>query len=200
MTKHLFAALAVLAGGAAAPAFAQAIPEAKIAVVDTDRVFSQCTACKAASAQLQTQQTQLRTSAQSLGNPLQTEAQSLQTAVQGAKGQPDAALQARITAFETKRTAAQQQIATQEQTFQRNVAFVRQQIGAKAVPIVQQISQQRGATVALEKSSTLYAANTIDITDAVLTQLNSQLPSVSTTAPAQAAAAGNTQRQQPQGR
>lgn len=196
MTKHLFlAAAALTAVTASVPALAQAIPDAKIAVVDSERVFSQCTACKAASAQLQTQRTQLQTQAQSLGTPLQTEAQSLQTAVQGAKGQPDAALQTRLRAFETKRDAAQQQIQAQEQTFQRNVAYVRQQIGTKVQPIIQQIAQQRGATIAIDKGGTFYTAPTVDITDAVLAALNSQLPSVSVTAPAQPA-----QQTAPQGR
>lgn len=200
MTKHLLTALAVVASAAAGSAFAQAVPDAKIAVVDTGRLFSDCTACKAANTQLQAQQAQLRTAAQTLTNPLQTEAQSLQTAVAAAKGNPDAALQTRIRTFETKRDAAQQQLATQQQTFERNVAFVRQQIGAKAQPIIQQVAQQRGATVAIDKGGTFYAAPAIDLTDAVLTQLNSQLPSVSVTAPAQAAAAPAARPTTPQGR
>lgn len=188
MTKQFtLAVAALLAGTASAPAFAQALPDAKIAIVDADRLFQECTACKAASTQLQAQRTQLQTLAQTLAQPLQTEEQSLQTAVTAAKGQPDAALQTRIRAFQTKQQQAQQQIQTQEQTFQRNVAYVRQQIGAKIQPIVQQIAQQRGANLAMEKGGTVYAASTIEITDAVMAQLNSQLPSVSVTAPAPAA-------------
>lgn len=198
MTKHLFFGLAVVASAAAGSAFAQAVPDAKIAVVDTQRLLTECTACKAANAQLQAQQAQLRTSAQSLGTPLETEAKSLQAAVTAAKGTPDAALQARITAFETKRTAAQQQVAVQQQTLERNAAYVNQQIGVKARPIIQQIAQQRGATIAIDKGSTIYTAATVEITDAVLAQLNSQLPSVSTTAPAQAAPAARPTT--PQGR
>ena len=190
MTKHIFKAIALLtAGTLAAPAFAQAVPDAKIAIVDSDRIFAECTACRAATAQLTQQRTQLQTLAQSLSTPLQTEAQSLQTAVTAAKGSPDAALQTRIRAFETRQQQAQQQIGAQEQTFQRNVAYVRQQIGARLGPIVQTVAAQRGATIALDKGGTLYAASTIEITDAVMTQLNSQLPSVSVTAPAQAAPA-----------
>jgi outer membrane protein len=189
MTKHLLAALAVTAAALAVPVSAQTVPDAKIAVVDLARLLSDCTACKAANTQLQAQQTQLRSQAESLSAPLRTEGQSLQTAIQGVKGTPDAALQARITAFETKRNAAQQQVAAGEQSLERNVAYVRQQIGTKAQPIIQQVAQQRGATIAMDKGSTFYAAATVDITEAVLAQLNSQLPSVSTTAPAQAAPA-----------
>jgi outer membrane protein len=200
MTKHLltvFAAIAAATG--AGSAFAQALPDTKIAVVDSDRIFRDCTACKAANTQLQAQSTQLRSSAQSLSAPLQTEEQSLRTAVTAAKGNPDAALQARITAFETKRNAAQQQIQTQQQTLERNVAYVRQQIGQKLGPIISQVAQQRGATIAMDKGSVFYSAPTVEVTDAVMAQLNTQLPSVSTTAPAQATPA-TPAAAKPQGR
>lgn len=201
MTKHLLTAIAIVGSAASGSAFAQAVPDAKVAVVDTARLLTDCTACKAATAQLQAQQTQIRTAAQSLAAPLETEARALQTAVNALKGaQPDAALQARITAFQTKQQAAQQQVGTQEQTLQRNAAYVNQQIGTKARPIIQQIAQQRGATLAVDKGTTLFSAATIDITDAVMTQLNAQLPSVSVTAPAQAAAPAATRPTSPQGR
>ena len=198
MTKHLLAALVATTAAAAVPAFAQAIPDAKIAVVDTQRVLTECTACRAANTQLQAQQAQLRTQAETLSAPLRTEGQSLQTAVAAAKGNPDAALQARITAFESRRNAAQQQVATGEQSLERNAAYVNQQIGAKARPIIQQIAQQRGATLAVDKASTIYSAANVEITDAVITQVNSQLPSVSVTAPAAPAPAARPNT--PQGR
>lgn len=183
-TKTLLAALAVAGAtfGAGAAA-AQAIADAKIAVVDVDRVMRQCTACVAANTQLQQQQTQLRTFAQQQGQPLQGEQTSLEAAVKAANGKPDAALNTRIQAFQTRAQQAQQAVAQREQTFQRNVQYVQQQIAQRMVPVVQQVSQQRGATIALAKDSTLFSATSLDITDAVLTALNSQLPSVSTTAP-----------------
>ncbi|URW76599.1 OmpH family outer membrane protein [Sphingomonas donggukensis] len=186
MKTYLLSAVAVLA--TVAPAAAQQVPDAKIAVVDTERLFGECTACKAANTQLQTQRQQLQTSAQSLGTPLQTEGQAIQTALNAAKGTPDAALQTRITAFETRQRSAQQQLATQQQTFERNVAYVRQQIGQKIGPIITQVAQSRGATLAVDKNNTFFNAPAAEITDAVLAQLNAQLPSVSTVAPAAPAA------------
>jgi len=182
LTSALFAATALAPSIAAA----QALPDAKIAVVDSDRVFAECTACRSANTQLQAQQTQLQTLAQQLGAPLQTEGQSLQTAVTAAKGNPDAALQTRIRTFETRQQQARQQVATQEQTLQRNVAYVRQQIGQRLGPIISQVAQQRGATLAVDKNNTFYNAPAVEITDAVLASLNTALPSVSVTAPAQA--------------
>lgn len=183
-TKTLIAALAVagatLGAGAAA---AQALAEAKVAVVDVDRVMRECTACVAANTQLQTQRTALQQFATQQGQPLQTEQTSLEAALKAANGKPDNALQQRVQAFQTKAQGAQRAVAEREQTFQRNVQHVQQQIAQKMVPVIQQIAQQRGATVALARDSLLFAATSVDITSAVLTTLNQQLPSVSTTAP-----------------
>lgn len=183
-TKTILAALAVagatLGAGTAA---AQALADAKIAVVDVDRVMSQCTACVAANTQLQQQRTALQQFAQQQGQPLQTEQSSLEAALKTAAGKPDAALQQRVQAFQTKAQGAQRQVAEREQTFQRNVQYVQQQIAQRMVPVVQQIAQQRGASAAIAKESLLFSAASVDITDAVLTTLNQQLPSVSTTAP-----------------
>ncbi|MCW4460516.1 OmpH family outer membrane protein [Sphingomonas sp. BT-65] len=183
-TKTILAALAVagatLGAGTAA---AQALADAKIAVVDVDRVMSQCTACVAANTQLQQQRTALQQFAQQQGQPLQTEQSSLEAALKAAAGKPDAALQQRVQAFQTKAQGAQRQVSEREQTFQRNVQFVQQQIAQRMVPVVQQIAQQRGASAAIAKESLLFSAASVDITDAVLTTLNQQLPSVSTTAP-----------------
>ncbi|WP_423602886.1 OmpH family outer membrane protein [Sphingomonas sp. MS122] len=183
-TKTILAALAVagatLGAGTAA---AQALADAKIAVVDVDRVMSQCTACVAANGQLQQQRTALQQFAQQQGQPLQTEQSSLEAALKAAAGKPDAALQQRVQAFQTKAQGAQRQVSEREQTFQRNVQFVQQQIAQKMVPVIQQIAQQRGASAAIAKESLLFSAASVDITDAVLTTLNQQLPSVSVTAP-----------------
>ncbi|MEN2746255.1 OmpH family outer membrane protein [Sphingomonas sp. T9W2] len=187
LTKAAIAAFVFAAP--TAPAFAQALPDAKIAVVDSERIFRDCTACKAATTQLQSQRQQLQSLATSLGQPLQTEAQSLQTAVNAAKGNPDAALQTRIRTFEQRQQQAQQQIGQQEQQVQRNISYVREQIGTRLGPIITQIAQQRGATLAVDKGNSFYNAPATEITDAVLAALNTQLPSVSVTAPAQAAPA-----------
>lgn len=183
-TKTLFAALAVAGAtfGAGAAA-AQALADAKVAVVDVERVMSQCTACVAANGQLQTQRTQLQQFAQQQGQPLQGEQTSLEAALKAANGKPDAALTTRVQAFQTKAQAAQRAVSEREQTFQRNVQYVQQQIAQKMVPVVQQVAQQRGASLAIAKESLLFSQTTVDITDAVLTALNSQLPSVSVTAP-----------------
>ena len=162
-------------------ASAQAIPGAIVAVVDLEKVTTQCTACKTA-----------------LAAPLKTERDAIQAAVNALQGkQPDAALQARVKAFETKQQQGAQELARQQNQIQRNQAYISQQIQAKLNPIYSQVMQRRGANVLVEVGNTLAAGSALDVTNDVLGALNTALPSVATTAPAQAAPA---QQQQPQGR
>lgn len=186
-----FAAMVLTPVGASA----QAIPGAVIAVVDLEKVSSECTACKAAKTALEGQVTALKSREATLAAPLKTEGQALQTAVEALKGKdPDAALQARIKAFQTKQQQGAQEIARQTNQIQRNQAYVSQQISTKLGPIYQQVMQRRGANVMIEAGATLASGANLDVTNDVLAALNQQLPSVSTTAPAAPA------QQQPQGR
>ena len=192
--------IAILAAASAAAilptgASAQALPGAVVAVVDLQRVSSECTACKAASTALQGQVTALRNREQTLGSPLETERKSIQTAVDALKGKdPDAALQARIRAFQAKQQQGAQELSKQQAQIERNQAYVSQQITTKLGPIYQQVLQRHGANVLLEQGAALAAAAMLDVTNDVLAALNTALPTVSTTAPAAAPSA------QPQGR
>ena len=196
MTKH-FAAALIAASALTAPATAQRVPAAAVAVVDTDRIGAECTACRAASQQIQQREQQLRTRAQTLATQLQTEGKPIQDAIDALKGkQPDAALQQRVTAFQTKQRTAQQELQNSERTLQSTQMHVNQQIGARLRTIIATVAAQRGANVAVSKDATLFAASTVDVTDTVLAQLNQQLPAVSITPLPQQA----TQQQNPQGR
>ena len=168
-----------------AAAHAQAIPAAVVAVVDLEKVQTQCTACQAASTALRSQVTALQTRGSSLAAPLQAEGKSIQAAVDALKGkEPDAALQARIKAFQTKQQQGEQELQRQQQQIQRNQAYIGQQIQAKLGPIYQQVMQKRGANVMVEQGATLANGANLDVTNDVLAALNAQLPSVQTTAPA----------------
>ena len=182
------AALALVAAGS--PAFAQGRAVATQAiVVDTARIFSTCTACVAAQAQLKTQADGIQARQRALVAPLQTEGQAIQTAVNALAGkQPDAALQARATAFQQRQQAAQAELGRSEETFNRNRAFVGQKISARLNPIVVAAMKARGANVAIDPQSILAYEPALDATNDVLAQLNTQLPSVSVTAPAAPAA------------
>jgi Skp family chaperone for outer membrane proteins len=188
-----------LAFGAALAVLSLAVPGAALAqstilVVDTDRVMTECTACRAANAQLQSQATALQQRQQQAQQQLRTEGQPIQTAVAALNGrQPDAALQTRITAFQTRQEQLAQELQGRGATLQSTQAHVSQQIGQRLIAIVEQVRARRRATIAISKGSTLANDSAADVTAEVLTALNQQLPSVSITPLPQ-------QQQQPAGR
>jgi outer membrane protein len=182
MKKIVFgAALAALSLGMPGTAVAQR-NNADILIVDTARVLTECTACRAAQSQLQTQVNALQQRRTTLGQQLQTEGAPIQTAVNALNGrQPDAALNARIRAFETRQNTAAQEIQRSAANIQSIEANVNQQIGTRLGPVLEAIRNTRRASVVLAKNQTLANDNAIDVTNEVLTQLNQQLPSVSVT-------------------
>ena len=185
---------AALAASILAPtaANAQAVPGAVIAVVDLERVTAECNACKTAQAALRSQATAFENERKSFGTSLQTERNSIQTAVDALKGKdPDAALQARIKAFQTKTQQDEQQLQARQQQIARNQQYIQKQVADKLNPIYQQVMTRRGANILLETGATLATSRSVDVTNDVLTALNASLPSIVTQAPAAA---------QPQGR
>ena len=193
------AALAALSLAMPGTALAQRAPAATIVVVDTDRIYRDCNACRAAQAQLQSQVNSAQQRAQALGQPIQTEGQSIEQAARAAANQQGAArtaaetaLQQRITALQGRQNSANQELQRLEQNIQSTRANVLRQINARLNPIISQVMNSRGANLALETGSTLAHAPTVDVTAEVLAALNQQLPSVSVTP--------LPQQQQPTGR
>ncbi|HEY0625928.1 MAG TPA: OmpH family outer membrane protein [Allosphingosinicella sp.] len=196
--KKIILGMALAAVSASIPtvASAQRLGGAVVAVVDTDRIYRECTACRAAQTQLQTQVTSLQQRAQQLGQPLQTEAQQIQTAINALNGkQPDAALTSRAQSLQQRQNTANQEIQRLEQNIRSTQAHVAQQIGARLNPIINQVMTQRGANLAVDVGATLAHSGALNVTNEVLAALNQQLPSVSVTPLPQQPA-----QQQPQGR
>jgi outer membrane protein len=200
----LSAAVGALSLAIPGTAFAQArTPAAMIVVVDSDRVFSECTACRAASAQLQSLIVAGNQRAQQLGGPIQTEMQSIQQAAQAAQAQPAGAartatensLRQRAQALQGRQDAANQELQRVDQNIQSVRANVARQINERLSPIYAQVMNAHGANLAVDVGATLAHAPALDVTNEVLTALNAALPSVSVT-PLPAPPPG----QQPQGR
>jgi Skp family chaperone for outer membrane proteins len=175
--------LSVAAAGAAfAVAGSANAQSATVLTVDTDRILAECTACRSASTQIQSQITSARQRAQTLEGQLRTEAQGLETQVKALNGrQPDAALQQKITAFQTKQTQARTELGNRERQIESIQAHVQQQIGTRVVQIAEQVRARRQASVVMSKGSLMAVDPRSDVTGDVLTALNQQLPSVSVT-------------------
>lgn len=193
MTNIKFAAALGAALLVAAPASAQQLTPTVIGIVNMERASNDCNACKAALATLQGQLNGLKALQDQLAKPLEAEQKSLQAAVTAlGDKQPDAALTARVQAFEKKQNDANRQLAARDQAFQNNRAYVQQQISAKLEPALTAVMQKRGATLLVDSRVALKAAAAVDVTNDVIAQLNATLPSVSTTAPASAARPATT--------
>jgi len=195
MKKFIFGtALAAVALALPGAVSAQRLSPTVVAVVDSTRILSECTACRAANAQLQQQLQQAQQRAQQLQQPLVAEGQALETAVRALNGkQPDAALTARAQALQTRQNTANQELAGREQTLRSTQANVSRQINSRLVAVATQVMQTRGAAIVVDRSATLAVSPSVDITTDVLNLLNQQLPSVSVTPLPQ-------QQQQPSGR
>lgn len=181
----LGSALAALVIAAPVALRAQQLPAPVIGVVDTDQIFRTCTQCVAANTALQAQATQLQQRAQSLQTQIQTEGAALEPLVRALNGaQPDAALTTRINAFQTSQQNAEREIGASRERIQRNVNFVRQQIGQRIQPALATVSQQRGATVVLDAGSVLTSSPALDITPAVLAIVNQNATPLNVNAPA----------------
>ncbi len=203
----LGAAMAALSLALPGTAQAQRTPGAVIVVVDTDRIYRECTACKTAQTTLQGQVTAARTRIQQLGQPLQTEAQSLQQASDALRNQTGAArtaaetaLNTRLQAFQQRERTAQQEITRLEQNIQSTQQNVLRQINVQLNPIITRVMNARNANVALDVNATLARSNTIDVTNEVMTALNAALPSVNVVPLPQAAQPAQPAQPQPQGR
>ena len=197
--KTILTIAALAAGALALPsaAAAQRAPAAVVVVVDSSRIYRDCTACKTAQTQLQSRVAALQTRQQTLANQLRPESQAIQAAIQALAGKaPDAALRARAEAFQKKQDDANQELGRSQQNIQSIQANVVRQINVRLNPVINQVMTARGANIALDVDATLAHAQAVDVTTEVLAGLNRVLPSVSLT-PLPAA---QQQQQQPQGR
>lgn len=193
MKTMLVAAAFTAALLAPSAAGAQALPAAVVAVVDLDRVSSQCNACKTAQAALRGQVQSYQSREQALAAPIETEQKSIQAEIDALKGKDAGpALKARVQAFQAKQQQAAQELSAQQKQIQANQQYIQKQVQDKLNPIYQQVMQRRGANLLVEVGSTLATAQNVDVTNDVLAALNASLPTIVTTAPAQ--------QQPPQGR
>jgi outer membrane protein len=187
--NKLFFGAAIAAATLAVPAAAQRAPQATIVVVDTGRVFSECNACRAASAQLQTMVQQGNARAQTLGQGIQTEGQAIQQAAQAAQAQPAGAartatentLRQRAQALDVRQNQANQELQRLEQNLQSTRANVSRQLNEKLNPIYINVMNAHGANLLLDTDATLAHAPALDVTNEVLAALNAAAASVSVT-------------------
>jgi Skp family chaperone for outer membrane proteins len=185
-TKLLLGALLVAAFPSTA--MAQRAAPASVLVVDTNRVLRECTACVAATAALQAQETSYQQRQQALATQLQTDQQSIQQALQAAQAltgtartNAENALRPRIQAFQQREQTAAQELRTLQQNFESTRLNVSLQLNQRLQPIYTSIMNARGANLVISTDARLASAPALDITAEVLAQLNRAAPSVNIT-------------------
>lgn len=187
MKMLLNATIAALAlATVAAPAAAQQLSPPVVVIVDMDRVVNESAAGKAAGTALQNKAQALQTRRTTLAGQLQSEAQAIQQGQQN-KTLAGPALEQRIKAFQDKENNANQELARGQEDIGRSRQYVIQQITTAADPIITQVMRERGASIAMQKGATLQHTASLEVTNDVITRLNSSLPTVSVNPPAQPA-------------
>src|ERR1700744_6455333 len=119
MTKYILgAATAALLLAMPGAASAQRAPGATIVVVDTERLFGECIACRSASSQLQALVSSGQQRAQALSAPIRAQAQWMEPAAAATRSQPQGAartaaenaLNQRVQALQARQNQANQEL------------------------------------------------------------------------------------------
>ncbi|WOF42467.1 OmpH family outer membrane protein [Sphingopyxis indica] len=168
----------------AAPAAAQA---RSVAVADVRAAAAQSNAFKTASQQIQTTYKAQIDQQESRGQTLQAELNVLVAKYnEEAKKTPQnqAALQAAAKAVQDKRQSASEELNRIGAPVELALAYVEDQISVRMNEAIKAAMTAKKVDLLLQPDAVLARENNADITDAVVTELNRILPSVSTVVPA----------------
>lgn len=173
----------------ATPALAQrnAAPTAPVvATADVDGAVQQSAAFTNAVTQIQTTYSAQINNRSARAQALQAELQALGVAAQTEQNrspQNAAALNAAITAYQTRQQAAQQELQALSQPIDLAVTYVREQITLKLTDAVRAATTARRVDVLLNNEAVIWRAETTDLTSAIVTELNRLVPSVAIVPP-----------------
>jgi outer membrane protein len=106
---------------------------------------------------------------------LRREGQALQQQV--AILAPDVKAQ-KIKAFESKQASFQQKVQVRQTQIRYGVMLAQRQVEQVAGPIVQQLMQERGANLMVDRQAIVIGAPGLDVTAAAIQRLDQKLPSV----------------------
>lgn len=162
-----------------------AAAQSKVLVVDSQRIVSESEVGKHVKRQIEAIGKTMSSELKSTASPLQTTGQSLNAELQGkTPAEQKAAIQSRpdlqkkyVEFLQTENTVKQQaQVKKYEMAVTEQKAKI--QIATKMQEIIEAIAKERGADVVLDKSTIIYG-DPVDITDAVMSRLNSQMTRIS---------------------
>ncbi len=174
----------VVVGFAAAIMFsASAMAQSTILVVDTGRVLRDSDVGKHIKRQLETIGKSMESEAKAKASPLQTRGKSLEAQLKGktrASLQGDTALQDQIKSFQKDQQAIAVDLQYKQKELQITESKAVQKVQERLRVILKAIVAERNADVVLERSLVIYG-DPVDVTDTVISRLNSQLKTVPVT-------------------
>lgn len=160
--------------------YAQAIPAAKIAVVDNRLIISTAAVAVDINRQVAQIQADMQTELQTKGNALRAEEESL-------KGQsaimPQEAYNQKAQDFQQKLVEYQREVQIKRQQLEIAINNANAEIERALKPILQKVLQDTGATLLMEKGFVLEQAPGLDVTTRVIEQLDLALPSTTVVLP-----------------
>ncbi len=175
----------IAAGFAVAIALAGvSFAQSTVLVVDTNKVLTESLVGKHVARQLETIMSSANSEIKAKRSPLETKAKSLQAQIQSKTSmeelRADTSLQAQAKTLQTD----QQKLQAEEYYTVNELKITEQkavrQITQRVATIIEQIAKERNADVVLEKSLVIYGGPA-DVTDIVISRLNSQLTTVPVT-------------------
>lgn len=154
---------------------ASAPPQPRIVVIDRAAILQFSKVGQDVTRQAQAYSAQIKADLNGRAKALEAEGQQLQQQV--AILAPDVKAQ-KIKAFENKQAALQAEATRREATIQQGLQQAQQAIEGQLAPIVQQLMNERGANLVLDKNAVVFATNNaFDITPVAIDRLNQKMPS-----------------------
>lgn len=164
----LFAASLALS----APAFA----DSEIGIINVEKIMAKSKAAQSVRTQLQSKQKSFQAELDAKQKQLVQEDQEL---VKQKNTLAKDAFEKKVKDFQAKAATAQREIQTKKSSLDKAFAAALGQIQEKVVAISKNVAENKDLKAIISASQVLYGDPELDITDDVLEQLDSDLPSVS---------------------
>lgn len=161
----------------------QALAQSTILVVDTQRVLRDSEVGKHIARQLETMYKSEEATMKAKASPLESRQKSLQAQLKGKTAQQlstNTALKSQAQAFQKDMMKVQQDAAKAQRELQMTEAEAIKRVNDRLRTILKSIVAERKADVVLERSLVIYGDGA-DVTDIVISRLNSQMRTVPVT-------------------
>lgn len=180
-----FAAAPLVAMGSLVASGASAQSQPAIMVVDTDRTYAECRACKAALAELEARRTTFeqqlqrsRTELDALETQINADGAAIEAMNESAREAANGALRQKISKYTDLAQGLEKQREALAQALKQAQTSVLEQIDARLREIVKEVRAARGATIMVQSGSVLAYDPAADVTAEVIQRLDATLQSV----------------------